>query len=281
MATDDLGNQRVAFEWGNVPMQSNIDRNTPPLATGDSHEVNATAWNNYPDEAWGSINYMVTAAEYLGSDIYEYTADNELEVGMSVRTTGCPGFNGVADVVYADKQKFRTLNELPGSTKITGLLGRVDVMPTEPGLFHGRTRVIGEGDAAFLWPSTGICYNSPKAPGNTWQDLIEYLRACGVDPTILKEATFVGGENKYDWQNGDYDDENQGIIFWSYIPKDVIMFIDWETGTVITGKDFDGKVVGSNNSWGQSVPTDSVYIDDYWFTAFTNDPSKNDTAGWL
>lgn len=290
MATDDLGNQRVAFEWGNIPMQPNDVRNMsynygklvgPVLPTGDSHNIEGTKWNNYPDDAWKSINYMVTAAEYLGSDVYEYTAENELEVGMSVKTTGCPGFDGIATVVYADKNKFRTLNELPGTTKKTGLRGRVDVMPTEPGLFHGKTRVVGEGAAAFTWPSVGICFNNPKAPGDTWKDLIEYLRDCGVDPTILKEATFTGGANQYDWQGGDYDDNNPGIIFWTYVDPNYIYYVDWETGYVHTGKDLDGKIAGSNKSWGQIVETDSQYIDDYWFTAFTNDPSKNNTAGWL
>jgi hypothetical protein len=281
MATDDLGNQQVAFEWGNFPQQSNNGRFTPPLSTGDSHDISSTKWNNYPDELWKSINYMVTSAEYLGNDIYEYTADNELEVGMSVRTTGCPGFNGVADVVYADKQKFRTLNELPGNTKITGLLGRVDVMPTEPGLFHGRTRTTDGGAPTFIWPATGLCFNDVKTPGDTWQDMLEYLRSCGVDPAILKEATFVGGEDKYDWQGGEYDDSNQGILFWNYIAKDEVMYVDWETGYVLTGKDFDGKMVGGNPSWGDTVLTEPEFIDDLFFTAFTNDPAKNNTSGWL
>lgn len=277
MATDDLGNQRVAFEWGNFPMQPNDERNVQALPTGDSHNIDATMWNSYPD-AYGSINYKVSSAEYLGNDIYEYTAYNKLEVGMSVRTTGCPGFNGVADVVYADKLKFRTLNELPGTTKTTFTEGRVEVQNLP---FAGRTRSTEGGEPTFIWPLNGLCYNDVKTPGNTWQDTIEYLRDCGVDPAILKEATFTGGNNKYDWQGGDYDDANPGIIFWSYIPKNEILYIDWETGYVLTGKDFDGKVVGSNSAPGNIVYTNSEYIDDFWFTAFTNDPAKNNTSGWL
>lgn len=283
---DDKGNVRVDFAWGNVPMQPNDDRidddsNTggyypPELGAGDSHNINATSWNSYP-ELSGSKNYMITGAEYLGEGVYEYTSENELEAGDEVRTTGCPGYNGVATVVYADKLKFRTENELPGSEKLTGLYGRVEVL----GAFaSGRTLNV-EGTESFVWPSVGFCYSDPKSPGNTWQDMIEYLRDCGVDPALLKEATFTGGENKYDWQNGDYDDENAGIIFWSYLPKNAIIWVDWETGTVLTGKDFNGKVIGASLSAGTIVATNPEYIDDLWFTAITNDPTKNDTAGWL
>lgn len=294
MATDDLGNQRVAFEWGNVPMQPNNDRTDdeiyregennnytvqyipPALGTGDSHNIEGTSWNKYPAFK-GSHNYMVTAAEYLGDNIYEFTSENELEVGDEVRTTNCPGFNGVATVVYADKLKFRTTNEHEGTTKVTGLRGRVDKL--DP-LEVGYTRNYG-GAPTFVWPSSGLCYNNVKTPGDTWQDMIEYLRSCGVDPAILKEATFTGGLTKYDWEGGDYDDENPGIIFWAYIDPNSVVYVDWETGNVLTGKDFDGKVVGASQSWGNTVQTDSEYIDDFWFTAFTNDLSKNNTSGWL
>lgn len=199
MATDSSGNQKVAFEWGNVPMQPNNNRIDswsprgwipPALGPGDSHNVNGIAWDNYPND---------------------------------------PNTNGEWN----------------------------------------------EGE--LIWPSMGVCYSNPKAPGNDWKELIEYLRACGVDPNYLKEATFSGGEDKYDWQGGSYD---WGIIFWSYIPKDEIIYIDWETGSVLTGKDFDGKLVGSGNSWGNYLNINGS-IDNFWFTAFTNDPAKNNTAGWL
>ena len=200
MATDDIGNQRVAFEWGNMPMQPNNNRTGFPteldqwtsikLGTGDSHNVNAIAWDNYPND---------------------------------------PNNNGEWN----------------------------------------------EGD--LIWPSVGVCYQwDPKMPGNTWQDLIEYLRSCGVNPDILKEATFTGGANKYDWEGGSYDN---GIIFWEYIDPTAIVYVDWETGYVLTGKDFDGKVTGSGQSAGNYVSIDSG-VDTFWFTAATNDPSKN-TAGWL
>lgn len=201
MALDDIGNTRVAFEWGNMPMQpndkrtedsNNLDQDTTPvLGTGDSHNINGIAWDNFPNN---------------------------------------PNSNGEWN----------------------------------------------EGD--FIWPLSGVCYQwDPKQPGNTWQDLIEYLRDCGVDQRRLKEATFVGGENKYDWQEGSYED---GIIFWSYLDPTSVVYVDWETGYVLTGKDFDGKVIGSNRSPGDYLNINSS-VSQLWFSAITCDPAKNNTAGWL
>lgn len=190
MATDSSGNQRVAFEWGNFPMQPNNDRSVY-LGTGDSHNINAIDWDNYPND---------------------------------------PNTNGEWN------------------------------------------------DGELIWPTIGVCYQwDPKMPGNTWQDLIEYLRDCGVNPSHLKEATFVGGEDQYDWNGNSYDD---GIIFWSYIDPTAIIYVNWETGYVLTGKDFDGKIAGSSASAGNYLPI-TGNIANFWFTAFTCDPSKNNTAGWL
>ena len=211
MATDTSGNQRVAFEWGNVPMQPNNARTdqqiyrtgelnqssyqyTPPaLGTGDSHIINGIAWDGFPN--------------------------------------------------------------------------------SEPNA--GATLV--DGGPLFTWPSSGICYNDPKSPGNRWQDMIEYLRSAGVDPALLKEATFTGGDNKYDWQNGEYD---SGIIFWAYIPVTELTYINWSTGTVYTGKDFDGFVINSAYAPGYELGV-AGSPENFWFTAFTNDPAKNNTSGWL
>jgi hypothetical protein len=289
MAVDDSGNQRVAFEWGNFPMQPNNDRTdleintnepnnssnqyTPPeLGEGDSHVINAISWNKYP-EFNGSRNYMVTAAEYLGDNIYEFTSENDLHVGDEVRTTNCPGFNGTATVVYADKLKFRTSNEHEGTTKVTGLRGRVDVIDTYN---VGHTRYEGEGEKVFLWPSYGFCYNSFNSGDGKWQDLIEYLRAAGVDSDRLVEATFTGGSDKYDYEEGEY---YGGVIFWDYIPANEIIYVDWETGEVITGKDLDGYVIASDQSWGNWINVDPANDLDISFVAFTNDPAK-DTANW-
>lgn len=203
MATDDLGNQRVDFAWGNMPMQPNNDRDDvfmgfnkiipPALGAKGIHDINGTLWNNYPE-------------------------NNEGEEGR--------------------------------------------VLPIE--------------DGGFLWPSYGVCYTNPKTKDGRWEDFIEYLRSCGVNPNRLKEATFVGGDDKYDYNGGEYDG---GVIFWDYIPADTILAIDWETGWVLTGKDMDGMVISSSHSWGTEVAVDPESDLDLSFVAFTNDPNK-DTANW-
>jgi len=298
MATDDLGNQQVAFEWGNFPMQPNNDRNDiyigrpgennittqqnipPELGSGDSHVINATSWNQYP-ELGKSKNYMVTAVEYLDgvsigvyNNIYEYTSENELEAGdiVDIYVNGPWGSATSREVLYADKLRFRTTDEM-GEGKLTGLYGRVDVV----GVYDvGHTRYVGEGEKSFLWPSYGFCYNTFNSGDGRWQDMIEYMRAAGVDPERLVEATFTGGENKYDYTEGEYDG---GVLFWDYIPANEIVNVDWETGQVILGKDLDGYVISSSNSWGEEMPVNPDSDLDISFVAFTNDPTK-DTANW-
>ena len=137
-------------------------------------------------------------------------------------------------------------------------------------------RVLPIEDGGFIWPSTGLCYNSPKTNDGRWQDLIEYMRVCGVASSRLVEATFTGGANKYD-NNGDYVG---GVLFWTYIPEDEIININWTTGEVLTGKDFDGIVAASNYNWGNEAPVNPMSDLDLSFVAFTNDPTKATADGW-
>jgi len=293
MAVDDSGNQRIAFEWGNFPMQPNDARTddyigrpgeanmityqfTPPeLGAGDSHIVTATSWNQYPEFA-GSRNYAVTDAEYLGGNVYQFTSENELQVGdrIVVSNAGDFSFTYPHEVIYADKLKFQIDSELNGNEKVTGLYGRVDVIEDYN---VGHTRYIDEGAKSFLWPSYGFCYNSFNSGDGKWQDMIEYLRDAGVNPERLREAVFIGGETPYDYSgDAEYDG---GVIFWDYIPADQIVNIDWQSGEVILGKDLDGYVIASSNPWGEEIYVDPNSDLDISFVAFTNDPAK-DTSNW-
>lgn len=271
MATDTSGNQAIAFEWGNMPMQPNDDRDGVVLGSKGIHAVNGTEWNQYPAFK-GSRNYMVTGAEYLGGNVYEYTSENKIEVGEYVKITGA-GFGNTANalVTYADSTKFRTDDEL-GTGKLTGLYGRVDV--NEPGDV-GNTL---DGGDAYIVPSYTFCWSNPKTKdGNVW-DYIEYLRTVGVDPELLVEATFDGA-NKYDWGTiGNTNDRLGGIIFWDYIPADLITYIDWETGTVYTGKDFNDTITYVDTPGAERATNAAWY--EHAVVAFTNDPNKNNTADW-
>jgi hypothetical protein len=195
MAVDDSGNQRVSFEWGNVPMQPNNDRNGINLGSKGIHAINGVAWDGFPSEANA----------------------------------------------------------------------------------EGHTLV--DGDPLYLVPSYTFCWSNPKTKdGNVW-DYIEYLRTVGVDPALLVEATFDGA-NKYDWgTTGSYNERLGGIIFWQYIPADAIIWIDWGTGTVYTGKDFNDTISAMYSNAG-----DEVSVADDWYhhsvVALTNDPAKNNTAEW-
>lgn len=274
MATDSSGNQRIAFEWGNVPMQPNNDRNGINLGSKGIHEINGVAWDMYPQHN-GSRNYMITAAKALGGSNYEYTSQNDLIVGEQVHISGCGWANSTSPyVTYADSTKFRISDDLNDSPALTGLKGRVDVIETDVG------HTLVDGGPLYIVPSYTFCYSNPKTKdGNIW-DYIEYLRAAGVDPALLVEATFTGGANKYDWGTIESPHTRAGgIIFWQYIPADAIISIDWGTGTVYTGKDLNDTISAM-----YSNPGDEVGVANDWYVhsvvAITNDPNKNNTAGW-
>jgi hypothetical protein len=187
------GNPRIAFEWGNIPMQPNDDRSGVVLGSKGIHAVNGTEWNTFPD---------FNRSGYTGNSL--------------------------------------------------------------------------EGGDAYYVPSYTFCWSNPKTKdGNVW-DYIEYLRTVGVDPAILKEATFTGGEDQYDTSgDAEYD---SGIIFWSYIPEDEIIWIDWSNGTVYTGKDFHETITAMYSDAGEEVDI-SANVAFHSVVAFTNDPAKN-TADW-
>ena len=191
MATDTLGNQAVAFEWGNLPMQPNDARNGIVLGSKGIHEINGVSWDGFP-----------TSADAGGHELVD-------------------------------------------------------------------------GDPLYIVPSYTFCWSSPYAKDAMVWDYLEYLRAAGVSPELLVEAAFTGGTDKYDYQGGTYD---SGIVFWSYIPKDVIIYIDYATGTVLKGSDFDGMITAM-----YSNPGNEADVNGAWYVhsvvAFTNDPNKN-TASW-
>lgn len=195
MATDTSGNQAVAFEWGNIPMQPNDARNGIVLGAKGIHEINGVTWDGFP-----------TTADAGGHEL-------------------------------------------------------VDSNPL------------------YIVPSYTFCWSTPQTKDAMVWDYLEYLRAAGVDPALLVEATFTGGSNKFDiGVPGNYNELVGGIVFWSYIPKDVIINIDWATGTVLKGSDFDGMITAMYSTPGYTVAT----TDPWWahsVVAFTNDPSKN-TANW-
>lgn len=52
MALDDLGNPKVDYVWGNMPMQPNYFRDDTEaylLGVGDSHKIDSVLWNYYPE----------------------------------------------------------------------------------------------------------------------------------------------------------------------------------------------------------------------------------------
>lgn len=265
------GTVKVDYVFGNFPIQPGDDRDGQPgLSVMDSHTIAAVEWNSFPDvrdaRPVGSRNYMVTAAEYLGGNVYEFTSQNNLKVGDEVRTTNCPGFNGTATVVYADATKFRTENEHDGTTKVTGLRGRVDVLNE----YNGQTL---EGGGVFYWPALGYC-NGVSGEQAKVTHFLNYLRELGVDPDYLKDFTFSGGETEWDSEG---EPNWDGCIFYSYIPAD-ILFGETDQGAPIYGSDVDGEIVYGSWSPGNEVDIDGS-PEDFAVIVFSNDPRKNN-AGW-
>lgn len=271
---DDLGNTRVDFVFGNMPLQPN-DTRAPwqQLGAADSHDIAATEWNTYPflgDNKPGSTNYSVTGVEYLGGILYEYTSQNNLKVGDTVRTTGCPGYNGVATVVYASATRFRTENELPGTEKLTGLTGRVDVLTNSA---DGNTL---EGGQAFYWPAVGFCNNTGYGPQNDIRSVIEYFVGIGVPREYFVDFTFSGGETPWD-SNGDPNWD--GAIWYVYVDPASVWGVDG-SGSPIYGTAAAGQVAWGNWNANQEVSIDTGYPEDYSLVVLTNDPRKDNAYWW-
>ena len=263
------GNIAIDFAHGKYPIQPNEDREYEwqRLGPGNSHKIAAVEWNSYPQIA-NSRNYMVTGAEYLGGVLYEYTSQNNLKVGDYVRTTNCPGYNGTAYVVYADANKFRTENELPGTEKLTGLYGRVDVMDNDTGSSL-------EGGDAFYWPNLWVCDN--QLVDRKLSSVINEFVSYGVPRDYFVDFTFSGGETEWDAEGTpNYD----GAIFYTYIPATVFIGTDW-LNRPIYGSDWDGLVIGGNQNGGYEDSVDTGYPEDYALFVVSNDPRKDNAWWWF
>lgn len=270
------GNVAINYVFGNFPIQPNDDRSgmfsSQKLGVLDSHDIASTEWNNYPSHSGptqGSRNYVVTAAQYLGNNIYEFTSQNNLQVGDEVRTTNCPGFNGTAEVVYADATKFRTENEHEGSALITGLYGRVDVINEA---WTGRTLESGN---TFISPRIGLMNGATLQEAKV-ENYFNYLRELGVNPDFLKDLTFTGGDNEWDHVDGEpnYD----GIVLYQYIPAEVATY-DTPEGVTIYGSDLNGCILYSTFNTNEPIDSNSEYVEDFMVVVFSNDPRK-DNQGW-
>lgn len=278
------GNIAIDLAWGNFPIQPNEGRPAVGMASGDlgvldSHKIPATEWNGYPNVA-NSRNYMVTGVEYLPgvtigeyNNIYEYTSQNNLNAGdiVNVYVDAEWGSAQSHEVLYADATKFRTTDEM-GEGKLTGLYGRVDVLSQYE---TGHTLYQGEGEKSFYGPQIGL-YNYPNLRQAKVTDYLNHLRDMGVDPELLKDLTFSGGENEWDNVEGTSNDD--GCILYSYIPAEVFLFLDANEAPVY-GSDLDG-LIAYSAGWGSDdlIPVDGVF-DDYLVVVFSNDPRK-DNEGW-
>lgn len=280
------GNIAIDYTFGNFPIQPNEDRagmvTSLPLGVLDSHKIAAVEWNAYPLKGGptaGSRNYMVTAVEYLPNEsvgeygnIYEYTSQNNLQVGdvVDIDIYSDWGSATSREVLYADATKFWTTDEM-GTGKLTGLYGRVDVV-NEPWNGHVFS---GEG-ALFYAPRVGI-FDGATIEESKVTNYFNYLREIGVDPEILKDMTFVNGEDE--WDNVEGDSNYDGIVLYSYIPAEVVLYENAQ-GNPVYGSDLDGCILASLGF----VANDELYVgsnnvEDFMVMVVSNDPRK-DNEGW-
>lgn len=273
------GNVAVDRAWGNFPIQPNEDRNgmfvSQPLGVLDSHMIAATEWNNYPalgGPTPGSRNYRVTAVKYLdlGDNIYEYTSQNNIQVGEFVSITNAQwGTTYSREVLYADATKFWISDEL-GTGELTELYdARVDVVG------EAWTGMVLENGEEYYAPRVGI-FNNATLEEAKIENYFNYLRLMGVNPSFLADATFSGEvENEWD-ESGTYNED--GCVLYSYIPADVYIYDDPQ-GVPIYGSDLDGLIASPLAFDAGDVLSADGVAEDYMVVVFSNDPRKNN-AGW-
>ena len=275
------GNVAIDHAFGNFPIQPNEDRGglfvSSILGVLDSHKIATTEWNAYP-QFNGSRNYKVTAAKYLGGDTYEYTSQNNLQVGDFVNITGCDdltkNFNSSnREVIYADATKFRTSDEL-STGEITGIYyGRVEVLSEYE---TGHTLYQGEGDKSFQAPNIGL-FSGALPEEAKLENYFDYLREMGVNPEFLKDITFSGGDHEWDHVDGTSNDD--GCVLYSYIPADVYVY-DTPQGTPVYGSDLDGVILTSLGFYTGDLVSINGIAEDYMVVVFSNDPRKNNNGWW-
>jgi len=272
MALDDLGNQAIDFVWGNMPLQPNntrFDEERPLLSANDSHAIALSEWNSYPSVATGA-NYMITALEYLGDDVYECTSQNNLKAGDVVFVKDIPGFPTPTNetVTYADATKFRFEEAgAPAPFKATGLYGRADLF------VEGTGRSAGDG-MAFYWPAIGPSYTG-SVKESYLPNIIKELIASGVPEEFLVPATFEGGDS---WHDTDGDFVGGSIFYYYVSPTDT--FGTDPQGKTIYGTDMDDFVLYSAHSPNDVVTNDGSW-NDYTLTVFQSHTPSLNTASWL
>jgi hypothetical protein len=135
-----------------------------------------------------------------------------------------------------------------------------------------------DGDPIYNYPANGLYdSNSNWANCATFKSRIEFLRTVGVDPAILKDFTFSGGNNPWDYTSEGATPNFDGVVLYSYVPKDAIVYYDPTTAQMITGADLEGKVAWSPDSYWTEDVIGSWYY--HAFVVFSTDPLKN-TWNW-
>lgn len=274
------GNVAIDRAWGNFPIQPNEDRAgmfvSQKLGVLDSHKIPATEWNNYPalgGPTPGSRNYRVTAVKYLdlGDNIYEYTSQNNIQVGEFVSITNAQwGTTYSREVLYADATKFWISDEL-GTGEITELYdARVDVVG------EAWTGMVLENGEEFYGPRVGL-FDNVSLKEAKLENYFNYLLEMGVNPEFLKDLTFSGGEHEWDNEEGTSNDD--GCVLYSYIPADAYVF-DRPDGTPVYGSDMDGVIATSLAFAPDDVVTADGIAEDYMVVVFSNDPRKNNSGWW-
>ena len=272
-------NIRVDFAYGNFPIQPNEGRGTGEgydyyLNTGDSHSIALTEWNSYPSFA-GSRNYKVTAVKHRGMGLYEYTSQNNLQVGEFVNIhVDDENFNAYnVEVLYANATKFRIATE-GGSGEVTGFYeGRVDVVSEYE---TGHTLYFDEGEKGFYWPSVGVC-NSWRIEENRLETVKKGLLACGVPESWLTDAQFTGGDHSYDDEEGTYDTDSGRIFYYYLDPTDYMGTTD--EGVPVYGSAWDNTVMYGSEAPGYLASTSDK--EDFYLVVFQTRTPGLETADWL
>ena len=133
-----------------------------------------------------------------------------------------------------------------------------------------------DSDPLYNTPANGFWdSNSNQYNCATRDSHIEFLRTVGVDPSILKDFTFSGGETEWDATG---EPNFDGVVFYLYVPEGEVIDFDQNLGYILTGADLDGKVAYTFNTYTSEdvlAPWSA-----HTFVVFTTNPLKNNW-GWF
>ena len=266
MALDSLGNPRIDFVWGSMPVQPNSVISSPPELT------------------------RLNVSRYPGDGEAEYILD-----GHAPKET----FEMYFGKDYSDKIKYQQGTK--PATRLNGLDAAPLALKAWNG-FPGNIPNLGSNNQFYYWQSGNQvavpAFQFPDIIGMDLEDAKKALISCGVDPKILVPIEFNAPDAyKYSGYQPGYGYYNpvpapgttwSGVIMFRYMNPNDVVGQHWD-GSTAYAHEFNNKVQYTGFGIDTLTPVDpnsavswqNIYSYPHSFVVIqTEDPRYNSYQWW-